>query len=1338
MSVQTATTENRFQSTLDDNNGNNSESKNIARCPKYEWNANVNDQGPGVIDHSILDQQSDNEINKHYLLQSPNALELDSTLDYIGNAAGHCDTFNLKADKGCKTVNSSLLHENPGEEDETVDYINNELCNKMQDTLCPPSIPIQTSASDEIHKGLGAITDRGSAYNKIAEQSLCVQESTDYLCKMEPKWTVQAFFGDADKLCRNEANNLVDISTTDHKYDHNSSFGIFTLSLDFSDEKCMREDSLVLSGSEKPLSASILEGSALPNSSIDVFTGSVKKTDNIDGFCQGAELSLRDLDYLEVPHQKDSTETPQSKLSLTSEHSVFTSETSEVMLEVDARRVMDKTVESHLPNLRLSSNVGKEDSAPGASLEEFVSGSVPAVAPEELASNLIKDKNTIKNKESHGEAHSLESPARPDSSSSELKDLLSNLSGQNCEDTFIISSPNSGIGSKAFTSTPLPESKNMTFSVPVLESITENNELQQNLDAIKYDLEGLRHSSDSNIVTKPTNKKPAVGSVVGKAKKNEVISFPKPSFKNVKAKVLTRPSLQAKDSNPYASKTSPRSPPSLSNASSPAQSPRPLSSAVKTVQKRSVINQDMKTEAAIAKSQKQPITKQLFPTHSAHVPTHSKHALGKVPRAAALKHTQNETERASSSNSTRSSGSAAAALTCTAGSRVTENKSEKAKTSAKPSAPNVRLMGPNKIEQKGIIQPHFDKAQSLKEAKEGTVSADMDILANIVPLPTKLAIPSSRNLHKELILGIKNVASQPAKGRVQTTVQRRGSLGKNILTIRVSSPPREKPQVTVEGGLNSPKGRPISVKASAANGTGSLPRTRLPCRGTTLQRTASVSSVCSTQSELSNLSTRSTTTTSSIKTEDIPTAKCIRPNSASGALTAKSSIPRGRSQSLKVTQTVTGTKKSPSIIPTLPRSSGPALSLTKKLEARSLQNVEKNKQKTSPRGPVTQAQTPPVDPKSIELTKCKAACEQQRGVIENLKNLLSSSNQRFEALTVVVQQLINQREETLKKRKALSQELLNLRGDLVCASSTCERLEKEKNELLKAYEGILQKVKEEHHAELSDLEEKLKQFYTGECEKLQSIFIEEAEKYKNELQEKVDDLNTTHEAYRLQAETSQIETIHTLKEDYEKSLTELKDAKDKENKILEDSFKEKQAEVEKKILELKDVNESLKEKLKYEEEQRKLTKEKSVQKNPQVMYLEQELESLKAVLEIKNEKLHQQDKKLMQVEKLVETNTTLVERLNKCQQENEDLKARMVNHVALSRQLSTEQEVLQRSLEKESKANKRLSMENEELLWKLHNGDLCSPKKLSPSSPGIPFHPSRNSGSFSSPTVSPR
>ncbi|MXQ96278.1 hypothetical protein E5288_WYG015941 [Bos mutus] len=61
----------------------------------------------------------------------------------------------------------------------------------------------------------------------------------------------------------------------------------------------------------------------------------------------------------------------------------------------------------------------------------------------------------------------------------------------------------------------------------------------------------------------------------------------------------------------------------------------------------------------------------------------------------------------------------------------------------------------------------------------------------------------------------------------------------------------------------------------------------------------------------------------------------------------------------------------------------------------------------------------------------------------------------------------------------------------------------------------------------------------------------------------------------------------------------------------------------------------------------------------------------------------------------------------------------MDKHVAVSRQLSMEQAVLQESLKKKCKGNKRLSLEKEELLWKLHNGTLCSPKR-SPTSPPSP------------------
>ncbi|XP_055970038.1 microtubule-associated tumor suppressor 1 isoform X2 [Sorex fumeus] len=400
--------------------------------------------------------------------------------------------------------------------------------------------------------------------------------------------------------------------------------------------------------------------------------------------------------------------------------------------------------------------------------------------------------------------------------------------------------------------------------------------------------------------------------------------------------------------------------------------------------------------------------------------------------------------------------------------------------------------------------------------------------------------------------------------------------------------------------------------------------------------------------------------------------------------------------------------------------------------------VEKGRQK-SPRSLCIQTQTSPdvlSSEKTLELAQYKTKCESQSGFILQLKQLLSCGNIKLEALTVVIQHLLSEREEALKQHKTLSEELVNLRGELVTASTTCEKLEKARNELQITYEGFVQKLNQQHQTDLTELENRLKEFYTQECEKLQNIYIEEAEKYKTQLQEQFDSLKTAHETAKLETEASHSEKVELLKVAYEASISEIKKSHEVEKKSLEDLLSDKQESLEKQINDLKSENDALNEKLKLEE-QKRISQEKANVKNPQIMYLEQELESLKAVLEIKNEKLHQQDIKLMKMEKVVDNNTALVDKLKRFQQENEELKARMDKHMAISRQLSTEQAVLQESLEKESKVNKRLSMENEELLWKLHNGDLCSPKR-SPTSTAIPFQSPRNSGSFPSPSVSPR
>ncbi|XP_054648732.1 microtubule-associated tumor suppressor 1 homolog A isoform X2 [Dunckerocampus dactyliophorus] len=360
--------------------------------------------------------------------------------------------------------------------------------------------------------------------------------------------------------------------------------------------------------------------------------------------------------------------------------------------------------------------------------------------------------------------------------------------------------------------------------------------------------------------------------------------------------------------------------------------------------------------------------------------------------------------------------------------------------------------------------------------------------------------------------------------------------------------------------------------------------------------------------------------------------------------------------------------------------------------------------------------------------------------IQHLTELLASSNCRFEAVTVVLQQTLAERDESMGRCKELSQELVSLRGELVCSVNSSERLEKEKQDLQNALDNAMQRLKEQHQQDLEEVEQRLQVFYQAECDKVHLSYQEEADKCKALLQQQMAELECSQNAVKLELEHSHIEQLQCAKQQHEQSLLELGNIHNQQLESLSASLKATEATLSAQIEELTQQNAAMMEKLTAEENKRMELVES--QKDSHTVYLEQELESLKVVLDIKNKQLHQREKKMMDVDKLVEKNVKLDESLKRVQQENEDLKARIERHATLWRQLSTEQAMLQESLQKESKVNKRLSMENEELLWKLHNGDLSSPHKVSPTSmsPSHSFslQSPRSPGTCSPPPLSPR
>nr|XP_045253846.1 microtubule-associated tumor suppressor 1 isoform X3 [Macaca fascicularis] len=789
-------------------------------------------------------------------------------------------------------------------------------------------------------------------------------------------------------------------------------------------------------------------------------------------------------------------------------------------------------------------------------------------------------------------------------------------------------------------STPVLEPTKVTFSVSPIEATEKSKKVEKSNRGLK----NIPNSKEAPVnLCKPSLGKSATktNTPIGcKVRKTEIISYPRPNFKNVKAKVMSRPVLQSRDA--ALSKVTPR--PQLTSASSPSSVVSSRQPTVLSRTPRADLNADKKAEILINKTHKQQFNK-LITGQAVRVTTHAKNASHRVPRTtSAVKSNQEDVDKASSSNSACETGSVSALFQKIKG--ILPVKMESAECLEMTYVPHIDRNSPEKKGEK-----ENGTSMEKQELKQEIMNETFEYGSLFLGSASKTTTTSGRNISKPDSCGLRQIAAPKAKVGPPVSCLRRNSDSRNLSADRAVSPQRIR-----------------RVSSSAGN--------------------AAV-----------------------IKYEEKPPKPAFQ-NGSSGSFYLKPLVSRAHVHLLK----------------TPPK--GPS----RKNLFTALNAVEKSRQK-NPRSLCIQTQTAPdalPSEKTRELAQYKTKCENQSGFILQLKQLLACGNTKFEALTVVIQHLLSEREEALKQHKTLSQELVNLRGELVTASTTCEKLEKARNELQTAYEAFVQ----QHQAEKTERENRLKEFYTREYEKLRDTYVEEAEKYKMQLQEQFDNLNAAHETSKLEIEASHSEKVELLKKAYEASLSEIKKGHEIEKKSLEDLLSEKQESLEKQISDLKSENDALNEKLKSEE-QKRIAREKANLKNPQIMYLEQELESLKAVLEIKNEKLHQQDIKLMKMEKLVDNNTALVDKLKRFQQENEELKARMDKHMEISRQLSTEQAVLQESLEKESKVNKRLSMENEELLWKLHNGDLCSPKR-SPTSSAIPFQSPRNSGSFPSPSISPR
>ncbi|KFM82926.1 Microtubule-associated tumor suppressor candidate 2-like protein, partial [Stegodyphus mimosarum] len=358
------------------------------------------------------------------------------------------------------------------------------------------------------------------------------------------------------------------------------------------------------------------------------------------------------------------------------------------------------------------------------------------------------------------------------------------------------------------------------------------------------------------------------------------------------------------------------------------------------------------------------------------------------------------------------------------------------------------------------------------------------------------------------------------------------------------------------------------------------------------------------------------------------------------------------------------------------------------------------KKQTGPRGgvhPATKPSRPPMWLSKAELTqeiqRLGNLCEARTKELNRLKMETKHVTVGFDAFASLFKYMV-------EDLNALS--VPKLSADL---EKTLKQLELTKQDLA-YYEREVEEMKAHHCQELNDLSNKLFEVYQGEVAELNAKHNEEINHLKSNQQKQIESLSATFNISTEELKAQHEKLVARLEQEIICQQEEMKIFQEREIKDLEEKhaqstklLQEHIEQLQKKCAELKQHS------LSMEDAMRKDTDSKLQWVTTRKVDLEKEVESLKAVLEMKNKELHSLRVQNLEMEKQLEELPLAREKIKMLQARAEDLEALMIEKTKLERKLSSENQQIRDTYEKESKVNKRLSMENEELQWRLRQAE---------------------------------
>ncbi|KAK7500561.1 hypothetical protein BaRGS_00008136 [Batillaria attramentaria] len=399
-----------------------------------------------------------------------------------------------------------------------------------------------------------------------------------------------------------------------------------------------------------------------------------------------------------------------------------------------------------------------------------------------------------------------------------------------------------------------------------------------------------------------------------------------------------------------------------------------------------------------------------------------------------------------------------------------------------------------------------------------------------------------------------------------------------------------------------------------------------------------------------------------------------------------------------------------------------------------IREPDQNRSRTKSSGQLKSAHPPDVVSTSArgtraqEVARLESLCETRTKELNYSKMQLKAGLQAFDAMACLLNYCTNQLDafscpevtaklkdaeghiseqqqqiENLQQQKtSVEQQLTEVTQARDAALEDVAKLQQEMKEAEEAHLTSVQQLKDTHAAALTSQQEELHSQQQQTAQQMQKYHEKQLEYTQQSHQRQISEMTAEHQMATNRLKVAHLEEIQELRNRHDKQMEELHAQHRNKLEDITRRFESIKLSLSEKVESLCVECDDLR--------VRARTSEEALQRDADVkvqlaltpyLHLPKEIESLRTVIDMRTEEIQKLRRQNMDLEKQLEELPIAQEKVASLQQKVENLQAIINIKTDHEKQLHEKCQVLMRKYDRESRANKRLSMDYEQVVWRM-------------------------------------